>query len=159
VLLEILFLAAAAPPAPAQASQVSSSVVHAEPHGQIREFFAQYFEAVERGHPDGILALVDDDFVVKWPVGHPINDRERLRAALSSMQQSVRQKVEWQLLEADVAGDWAWARVAEKATHFPHKGGPSRVLEGSHLTILRKARGRWLLHRDYGSLNELPAQR
>jgi ketosteroid isomerase-like protein len=123
---------------------------------QVRRFFHDYFEAVEAGGPDGILALVDTDFVIKWPVGEPIMDRECLRAALASLQARVRQEVQWQVVEAHVHDKWAWARVNETAKHFARVGSESRTFKGSHLVILRKDDGRWLLHRDYGSLNELP---
>jgi ketosteroid isomerase-like protein len=123
----------------------------------INRFFGDYFKAVEAGDPAGILALIDSDFVIKWPVGQPVSDREQLRGALASLQQRVRQEVQWEVLEASSHGGWAWARVHEKATHFPKAGGSPRTLEGSHLAILRKVRGRWLLHRDHGSLNQWPA--
>jgi uncharacterized protein (TIGR02246 family) len=126
------------------------------PPSDLTRFFKDYFAAVEAGDPDGILALVDTDFVIKWPGGPPFTDRELLRAALAKMQQSFQQKVEWELVEARIAGEWAWARVNEKATHLPKNGGEARVLEGSHLTILRKVGGRWLMHREHGSLNQRP---
>jgi uncharacterized protein (TIGR02246 family) len=126
------------------------------PPAEIIRFFHDWFTAVEAGDPDGILALVDMDFVVKWPVGRPISDREQLRAALAKMQQSFRQTVQWEVVEARIAGEWAWARVNERATHLPKSGSEARILEGSHLAILRKAGKRWLLHRDYGSLNKMP---
>jgi ketosteroid isomerase-like protein len=127
-----------------------------KPPGDITRFFKDYFAAVEAGDPDGVLALVDADFVIKWPIGPPITDRERLRAVLAKLQESVRQSVQWEVVEARVEGEWAWARVNETATHVPKDGGNPRILEGSHLAILRKVGGRWLLHRDYGSLNQMP---
>ena len=102
------------------------------------------------------MAHIDSDFVIKWPLGQPVQDREHLRTALASLQQRVRQKVQWDVVEANVLGDWAWVRSSEKATHFPKAGGDPRTLSGSRLSILRKVDGRWLLHRDYSSLNELP---
>jgi ketosteroid isomerase-like protein len=124
---------------------------------EIERFFGDYFAAVESGDPDRILALIDEDFVIKWPVGEPITDRERLRAALDGFRRSFRQEIEWQVLEARVQGGWAWVRVSERATHHPRAGGAPRVLEGSHLAILRRVRGRWLLHRDQGALNRMPS--
>jgi uncharacterized protein (TIGR02246 family) len=124
--------------------------------GEVTRFFHDYFAAVEAGDPDKILALVDADFVIKWPIGDPITNRERLRAALAKLQESVRQTVEWEVVEARIEGEWAWARVNEIATHVPKDGSNPRILEGSHLAILRKVGGRWLLHRDYGSLNQMP---
>lgn len=126
------------------------------PPSDVNRFFLEWFTAVERGDPEGVLALVDADFVIKWPIGHPISDRGRLRAALVKLQENVRQTVEWEVVEARVEGEWAWARVNETATHVPKDGGNPRILEGSHLAILRKVDGRWLLHRDYGSLNQMP---
>ena len=139
--------------APAQTQ--TSSTRQALP-GEVTRFFHDWFAAVETGDPDRILVLVDADFVIKWPIGHPISDRERLRAALAKLQESVRQSVQWEVVQARIEGEWAWARVNETATHVPKDGGNPRILEGSHLAILRKVRGRWLLHRDYGSLNQMP---
>lgn len=126
------------------------------PADDATRFFREWFAAVEAGDPDGILALVDADFVIKWPIGHPISDRGRLRAALAKLQETVRQSVQWEVVEVRVTGEWAWARVNETATHVPKDGGHPRILEGSHLVILRKVGGRWLLHRDYGALNQMP---
>jgi len=95
--------------------------------------------------------------VIKWPIGRAISDRRQLRAALASLQRRVRQEVEWGIDEARVQGDWAWVRSGERSTHFPKAGGSPRMLEGSRLTIPRRIGGRWLIHPDYGSLNELPA--
>ena len=130
----------------------SPDVVPAE----IKRFFAAYFRAVEDGEPDAIMALIDTDFVIKWPVGQPISDREQLRRALASLQQHVRQKVIWRVLEARVSGSWAWVRSTETPTHYPKAGGAPRTFPGSRLSILRKVKGQWLLHRDYGSLDALP---
>ena len=123
----------------------------------IKQFFQEYFRAVEVGDPAGILALIDTDFVIKWPLGQPISDREKLRAALTSLQQRIRQEIQWEILEARDLGEWAWVRSTESPTQFPKAGGAPRTLSGSRLTILRKVRGRWLMHRDYSSLNELPS--
>lgn len=152
----LALLASAATPAlatePAQAQPPAP--VPAEIYG----FFAAYFSAVEAGDPERILALIDGDFVLKWPGGPAVNDRERLRAALEGLGARVRQEIRWEVLEARVHGDWAWARVSETATHHPRAGGAARTFDGVHLSILRKSGGRWLLHRDNASLNAPPAE-
>src|SRR5688572_19857150 len=119
----------------AQAQAPEAAKERAVPDAVTR-FFHDYFTAIEAGDPDGILALVDTDFVIKWPIGHPISDREQLRAALAKLQENVRQSVEWKVVEARIEGEWAWARVNETATHVPKDGGKPRILEGSHLAIL-----------------------
>jgi hypothetical protein len=138
---------------PVGASEVSGS---RPVPASIMRFFTDYFRAVEAGEPDGILALIDSDFVIKWPLGREITDRDKLHAVLASLQRRVRQEIRWEILEAREDGDWAWVRSVERPTHYPRAGGDPVTLEGSRLTILRKVGGRWLLHRDYGSLNELP---
>ena len=123
----------------------------------IDAFVCGYFTAVEKGDPAGILAQIDQDFVVKWPVGEPISNRQQLNQALEAVRARVQQKIRWKVLETQVHGDWAWARVDETSVHQPRAGGAERTLDGSHLMILRKQDGRWLLHRDYGALNAVPA--
>ncbi len=137
-------------------SDRSPSVAPARVPADIQSFFASYFKAVEGGDPEAILAHIDDDFVIKWPVGPAITDRMRVREALRSLQQRVRQEIRWGIDEAHVAGDWAWVRSWETPTHHPKAGGDPVTLEGSRLTILRRVNGRWLMHRDYASLNKLP---
>ena len=137
----------------AQHSAAATPVVDPD----IDAFVCAYFGTVEKGDPAEILAMIDQDFVMKWPVGAPISDRAQLQRALEGLRGRVQQTIRWQTLETRVQGDWAWARVAETSVHHPRAGGAARTLEGSHLMILRKHNGGWLLHRDYGSLNAMPA--
>ena len=156
-----LIALAAACPAFAQADPHAGHAQHrpAAPtvDPDIDAFVCAYFGTVEKGDPAEILAMIDQDFVMKWPVGTPIADRAQLQQALEALRRRVQQTIRWQTLETGGHGDWAWARVAETSVHRPRAGGASRTFEGSHLMILRKQDGRWLLHRDYGSLNDMPA--
>jgi ketosteroid isomerase-like protein len=120
---------------------------------ELRRFFDAYFRAVEDGEPDKILAHIDANFVIRWG-GPPIQDSTRLRALLERLQATVRQTVEWELLEGGVAGDWAWARIRERAAHHPVAGGEPRVFEGTQLMILRRSDGRWRMHRNHGLLDQ-----
>ncbi len=121
---------------------------------ELTRFFEEYFRAVEDGAPDRILAHIDTNFVVRWG-GPPIQQANDLRALLERLRATVRQTVEWELLEGRVVGDWAWARVRERATHHPVSGGQARVLDGTHLMILRRVDGRWRMHRNHGLLDQL----
>ena len=161
----LLLLAAVIVPGATAVAEVPPSVEPASPPSArsgvippaIQSYFTAYFRAVEAGDPEGILALIDTDFLLKWPSGPPIHDRDRLRTALMGLQQRVRQEIVWEVLEGRAQGDWAWARVKETTTHFPKAGGAPRTFTGAHLVILRKVGGRWLLHRDYSALDEPPA--
>src|SRR5687767_11251033 len=82
--------------APTAFSQTPQASVPPGPPGEITSVFRDWFAAVEAGDPDGILALVDADFVIKWPMGAPLSDREQLRAALAKMQQAFGQTVQWE---------------------------------------------------------------
>ena len=163
--LTMAFVAAAMAAQPGAAAQADPHAGHAQ-HSpaataavdpDIDAFVCGYFGAVEKGDPAAILAMIDQDFVMKWPVGQPITDRGQLRQALEALRGRVQQTIRWQTLETGVNGDWAWARVSETSVHKPRAGGASRTFEGSHLMILRKSGDGWLLHRDYGSLNAMPA--
>ena len=120
-------------------------------------FVCAYFGTVEKGDPAEILAMIDQDFVMKFPLGEPITDRAKLAQALDALRGRVQQTIRWKTVETGVHGTWAWARVTETSTHRPRAGGASRTFDGSHLMILRKDGDRWLLHRDHGSLNAMPA--
>ena len=162
--IKLTFLAIVAAAQPAQAAQSDVHANHLAHEAaapaidpDIDAFVCGYFTAVEKGDPAGILAQIDQNFVVKWPVGQPIIDRQQLHNALATLSGTVQQKIRWKVLETHVHGDWAWARVNETSVHQPRAGGAERTLDGSHLMILRKQDGRWLLHRDYGALNAMPA--
>jgi ketosteroid isomerase-like protein len=123
----------------------------------IIRFYQQWFGALEAGEPEALLALLDTDFVLKTPLGPPISDRNQLRGLLTGMTGRVRQEIDWKIEDYRLAGDWAWVRVSESAKHVPKAGGEPTVYTGSHLSILRRVSGRWLLHRDQASLNEMPS--
>lgn len=159
-----MIMACLAVAAGAQGANAAQAETHAHTHAvpaaidpDVDAFVCGYFTAVEKGDPAGILAQIDRDFVIKWPVGQPISDRPQLEQALQALSGRVQQKIRWKVLETQVHGDWAWARVDETSVHQPRAGGAERTLDGSHLMILRKQDGRWLLHRDYGALNAMPA--
>ena len=152
----ILLLCGCATTTPPPAALSASAEACRQAPADVTAFFRSYFAAVEAGDVEAIMAAFDTDFIVQWPSSPPISERERLRAALVGLFQRVRQDVEWEVLEAQVAGPWAWARVREKATHTTMAGCDRRVLEGVHLAILRKVDGRWRLHRDTGALDRPP---
>lgn len=138
-------------------STQSTLPARAEKHDQsITDFYRLWFSAVERGDTEGLLDLVDEEFVLKWPFTPPLSDRDLLRQRLISLNQQARQEIEWKLEDGVVHGDWAWARVSERTTHRPLAGGAARTFSGSHLSILRRRRGAWRLYRDQGSLDALP---
>jgi hypothetical protein len=111
---------------------------------------------VENGDPDGIMAFIDTDFMIRWG-GRPIKDRTDLRALLTRLQATVRQQIQWRVLEGRVAGDWAWAQVYEKSVHHSKTGGDLRTNEGTHLVILRRSGDRWLMHRNHTAAEPPPA--
>lgn len=123
----------------------------------VAEFYKQWFEALESGNAEATLRLLDQDFVLKLPIGPAITDRAVLREALKRMHRSTRQEIEWKIEDSGVHQDWAWARITETATHIPKAGGESRIYRGSHLSILRRSTTGWRLYRDQASLDEVPA--
>ena len=124
----------------------------------VTDFYRAWFGAVEQGDPDATIALLAPGFVVKPPLGPPVSDAGAFRSALAALHARVRQSVAWRVEDAEVHGDWAGARISEQARHEPRGGGKARVLTGTHLVILKRIDGRWLLYRDQMSLDALPQE-
>jgi ketosteroid isomerase-like protein len=122
------------------------------------DFYRRWFAAVEGGKADDTIKLLAPGFVLKPPLGPPVSDAAALRQGLSAMHQRIRQEVSWRIEDAEVHRDTAWVRITEKARHIARAGGEPAVLTGSHLAILKRVKGEWLLYRDQMSLDALPQQ-
>jgi ketosteroid isomerase-like protein len=139
-----------------EAGKAGEAAVDRKAHGIASDFYRRWFAAVESGNSDATIKLLAPGFVLKPPLGPPVSDAVAFRNALTAMHARVRQEVEWRIEDAAVHGGWAWVRITEKARHIPRAGGEPAVLTGSHLAILKRAGGEWLLHRDQMSLDALP---
>ena len=120
----------------------------------IRDVYARWFGAMESAHVHGLLALLDDDFVLKGPARPALSDREELRRGLEALHAAATERIDYSVDEAQVAGEWAWARVSERTAITPKNGGATLTVSGVHLAILRRdARGAWRVARDVSSLD------
>jgi uncharacterized protein (TIGR02246 family) len=125
---------------------------------QIRELVAAWMAATKAGDADTVLDLVADDAVFLVP-GRPIMRKSEFAAAMRAQSQHTAPTFDGtsEIQEIRILGDWAfmWTRLTVVAT--PRGGAPPTKRSGYTLSILKKARGRWLLARDANLLSPAPA--
>ncbi|HLJ70874.1 MAG TPA: SgcJ/EcaC family oxidoreductase [Roseiarcus sp.] len=112
----------------------------------IREVVETWMRATKAGDVATVLSLMTEDALFIVP-GRPPFGKDAFAAASDSMK-DVRIDGSAEILEIQVAGDWAYLRNRVDVTMSPKDGPPVRR-SGYTLTIMRKERdGRWRLARD-----------
>ena len=80
--------------------------------------------------------------------------KERIRARNAAVLDRLAFNIGITNLEANVAGNWAYARGTYKATLTPKQGGKTIPIDGKYMTILAKqSDGSWKIHRDIFNSN------
>lgn len=133
--------------------------MHAQRDDQrtIQGVYDRWFQAMEVGDVEKALRLVTDDVVWKSPGDAAAVGKDALQTRLEAFHAHVRETVSFQIEEIEVAGDWAYVRVTERATVSPISGGPTATLTGMHLSILHRDDERgWRIARDVSSLDGEP---
>lgn len=121
---------------------------------QIREFYAQWFGAMEEGDIDRFLGLLDKNFYLKSPGQPPTTNREKLREGLEQFHSTYSETVEWKIEDLKVFDDYAVVRIAESVTLVDRQSSEPTRLEGVHLAVMKKnADGDWRLATDVSSFN------
>lgn len=120
----------------------------------IRQLYAQWFGALERGDVDGFMALLADDFVLKSPNRPAVSSRAVFRRNLESFYGAYSERVHYKLEDLEVSGDMAYVRISEETTLTPKQGGKDVTISGMHLAILaRQPDGAWKVKREVSSLD------
>lgn len=122
----------------------------------IRELYAKWFSAMERGDVECILSLVTHDVILKGPDSPALLGKPALRKALEAFHAQFSETVSYSLEEVEVAGEWAFTRISEETTLRANEGGEAVVMSGMHLAVLRRSDGVWKVYRDISSLNTRP---
>jgi uncharacterized protein (TIGR02246 family) len=116
---------------------------------QIRQLVATWLEASKAGDTDRVLSLMSEDVVFLLPGREPMR-KDEFAAASRSQVPAAAPKFDGrsEIQEITVAGDWAfmWTRLTVIVT--PPEGAEPIERAGHTLTVLKKERGKWLLHRD-----------
>ena len=119
----------------------------------VHEVFESWYRAMEDGDVGGLLSLVTPDVIVKPPGVVPVEGKDALEMALGAFFESSSETVFFEVEEVEQCGELAFARVSESATILPRSGADAMVVNGVHLTILRRQPGgEWLIARDVSSL-------
>src|SRR3954452_19319726 len=111
----------------------------------IRKLVAEWQRATTAGDVEQVRRLMAEDALFLTPGREPFGPEVFARAAPTS---DMKVEGKSDVLEIEVAGEWAWMRTRITVTMTPVSGDP-RTRSGYTLTILRKrADGSWVLARD-----------
>jgi uncharacterized protein (TIGR02246 family) len=117
----------------------------------IRELVETWMTASKAGDTATVLGLMADDVLFMTPGREPFGkaEFEAQSAALKDVEMDGRAEV----LEVEIAGDWAWIRNRIEVAMTP-RGGETARRSGYTLTILKKGGdGCWRLFRDANLVN------
>jgi uncharacterized protein (TIGR02246 family) len=117
----------------------------------IRELVETWMTASKAGDTATVLGLMADDVLFMTPGREPFGkaEFEAQSAPLKDVEMDGRAEV----LEVEIAGDWAWIRNRIEVAMIPRRGETARR-SGYTLTILKKGGdGRWRLFRDANLVN------
>jgi len=112
-------------------------------HHDIDALYAAWRDAIRRQDIDGVLALLEPDYVLWAPGAAPAGVaalRPRLAAALTAYAIEPAFEREEQI----VFGDWAFERGWDVQTITPRGGGPAQVQRQRVFLVLRRGTdGAW----------------
>lgn len=114
---------------------------------EIRELVAKWMQATKKGDSDTVLSLMADDATFLVP-GQPLFGKAAFTTAANDPSTAPLEiDSESEILEINVAGEWAFM-MAHLTVTVKCEGNVQSVRAGHTLTVLKKIRGRWLLFRD-----------
>ncbi len=112
----------------------------------IRELVATWMAATRAGDYQKVLTLMADDVIFLVPGKQPFG--KDVFAASTQAMKHLRIEGTSEILELQVAGDWAWTRN-RLTVRVTQASGTSTIRSGYTLTILRKKPdGTWVIARD-----------
>ena len=116
---------------------------------------AAWLATVAAGDPEGVRALVTDDYEVWTHGAAPLRGPDAAVAALRGALARFAIRQEFEPLETIVSDDWAFERGTERMALTPRSGGETQqVAQRVFLLLRRGADGQWRFAR--GMTNGLP---
>lgn len=115
---------------------------------QIRQLVADWLEASRAGDVGALLEMVTDDVVFLLPGQPPMRKADFVaRSRAQTGPQAPKIDGHSEILELQVAGDWAYMWTRLSVTIEP-PGGQPKKRAGHTLTVLHRIDGKWRLARD-----------
>ena len=116
---------------------------------QIRALVAEWMAATRAGDVDAVLRLMSDD-VMFLRAGRPPMGKDEFAAAARALAGPEAPRIDGrgEILELEVAGDWAYAWSRLSVVVAPTDGSAPIERAGDTLTVFRRQDGCWLLSRD-----------
>lgn len=127
--------------------------MHSDDEAQIRGVIATWMAATRAGDVGSVMGLMTEDAVFLTPGRSPMTRADFLAAAGQQAGEAApRIDGSSEVLEVQVAGEWAFVRAQLTVTVSPPGGAAPVVRAGPVLTVFRKEHGCWLLARDANML-------
>lgn len=123
----------------------------------IKDFYQQWFGAMENADVERFLSLLADEFYLKGPNQPAITDKKILQDFIDQFHQSYTETVEWEIEEIKFFDNKALVRLSEATTLVSKESNDTTKIDGVHFAILsQQSDGIWKLESDISSLNHLP---
>jgi len=114
---------------------------------QIRTLIADWHRLTALGDIKAILTLMTDDATF-LRCGAPPATRREFEQGFAQWSSKARIESSADVREVSALGDYGYAVSSLRVTMIPRDGSPPATRGGYVLTVFRRQRGRWLLHRD-----------
>ena len=155
ILISVALLATACQPAAEQPDPVAEAAKQAEDVAAIKQVFDDYIVAGNAGDAAAIAVCFTDDAILMPPNAPAVVGREAIQSSFQTgferrPTSKFTVKTTLEVLEVEVAGDWAFIRAAGTFTRTPKAGGePIRDTNTNKgLNIFkRQPDGAWKIHR------------
>lgn len=116
---------------------------------QIRDLVATWHKASAAGDIETVLGLMAEDVVFLIPGQEPMRGRDAFAASFKeSAIDRFRLESSFEILEIEIADDWAFMVSHLRVTMTPLEHGTPVRRAGHTLTIFRREDDKWLLARD-----------
>jgi len=124
----------------------------------IEAFNREYLQAINHGDIAALGRLTTEGHIMLPPNRPPIIGKQANDAANRRAFELFTIEEQWNPVETEVTGDWAYQRGTYSVRATPKNGGKSRISSGNFLRIYqRQPNGAWALIRDMFNSDQPPA--
>lgn len=111
----------------------------------IRDTIARWMRASKTGDTTALASMLADDVLLLTAGAPPFGKKEFLAGGGAAPEHFEGRA---DVLEAVVAGNWAWTRCDLAIDYQATRDAPRLKLAGQTLSVWRKEAGRWVIARD-----------
>ena len=147
-LISLALIVAGCAPAPEQPEPAAEAPTQAEDVAAIKKLIDDYLAAANAGDVSAVAAFYTDD-AIRMPPNAPAKiGKEAIQSDVQTQLDQFTIKLGLEVVEVEVAGDWAFGRGSHTITLTPKAGGEPTEDSGKWIEILkRQPDGAWKIYR------------